>query len=197
MVGVGTLYHRGYFHQGIEKDGAQQALYTENEPGQLPITPVRHPNGEWLRLEIALPGYSVWLRAWKVQVGSVKRYLLDSTDAANSPAHRGITDKTYGGGPDEDLNKARVLGTGGLVLHLDPGHHPGIGQLRECHRPDTVATAPVVKVGSAYRKSIQRVTITSRSKTANAMSMPPSHVFFCIAIRRSKRTSRPGPIMAQ
>ncbi len=56
---------------------------------QLPITPLRQPNGELLRLEIALPGYSVWLRAWQVQVGRVKLYLLDSNDAANYPAHRG------------------------------------------------------------------------------------------------------------
>jgi starch phosphorylase len=86
VVGVGLLYQQGYFRQVIDKDGAQQALYPYNDPGQLPITPLRHPNGEWLRLEIALPGYSVWLRAWQVQVGRVKLYLLDSNDAANFPA---------------------------------------------------------------------------------------------------------------
>jgi len=63
VVGVGLLYQQGYFRQVIDKDGAQQALYPYNDPGQLPITPLRQPNGEWLRLEIALPGYSVWLRA--------------------------------------------------------------------------------------------------------------------------------------
>jgi len=46
----------------IDKDGAQQAIFPYNDPGQLPITPLRQANGEWLRLEIALPGYSVWLR---------------------------------------------------------------------------------------------------------------------------------------
>jgi starch phosphorylase len=50
----------------INKDGEQQALYPYNDPGKLPITPLRQPNGEWLRLEIALPGFSVWLRAWQV-----------------------------------------------------------------------------------------------------------------------------------
>ncbi len=90
VVGVGLLYQQGYFRQVIDKDGAQQALYPYNDPGQLPISPLRQPNGEWLRLEIALPGYSVWLRAWQVQVGRVKLYLLDSNDAANFPAHRGL-----------------------------------------------------------------------------------------------------------
>jgi starch phosphorylase len=82
VVGVGLLYQQGYFRQAIDKDGAQQALYPYNDPGQLPITPVRESNGEWLRLEIALPGYSVWLRAWQVQVGRVKLYLLDSAHFA-------------------------------------------------------------------------------------------------------------------
>ena len=72
VVGVGLLYQQGYFRQMIDKNGEQQALYPYNDPGQLPITPLRQPNGEWLRLEIALPGYSVWLRAWQVQVGRVK-----------------------------------------------------------------------------------------------------------------------------
>ena len=82
VVGVGLLYQQGYFRQVIDKDGAQQALYPYNDPGQLPITPVRQATGEWLRLEIALPGYSVWLRAWQVRVGKAKLYLLDSNDAA-------------------------------------------------------------------------------------------------------------------
>jgi len=98
VVGVGLLYQQGYFRQVIDKDGAQQALFPYNDPGQLPITPLRTPNGEWLRLEINLPGYSVWLRAWQVQVGRVKLYLLDSNDPANVPARRGITSELYGAG---------------------------------------------------------------------------------------------------
>jgi len=74
VVGVGLLYQQGYFRQAIDRDGAQQALYPYNDPGQLPITPLRHASGEWIRLEIALPGYSVWVRAWQVQVGRVKLY---------------------------------------------------------------------------------------------------------------------------
>src|SRR5450755_3187563 len=91
VVGVGLLYQQGYFRQVIDKDGAQRALFPYNDPGQLPISPLRGPDGEWLRIRIDLPGYSVWLRTWQVQVGRVKLYLLDSNDAANFPAHRGIT----------------------------------------------------------------------------------------------------------
>ena len=133
VVAVGLLYQQGYFRQMIDKEGAQQALYPYNDPGQLPVTPLRKENGEWLRLEVVLPGYSVWLRAWQVQVGRVKLYLLDSNDAANYPVHRGITSELYGGGPELRLKQEMLLGIGGWrllealnispeVCHLNEGH---------------------------------------------------------------------------
>jgi starch phosphorylase len=133
VVGVGLLYQQGYFRQVIDKDGMQQALYPYNDPGQLPITPLRHPSGEWLRLEITLPGYSVWLRAWQVQVGRVKLYLLDSNDSANFPAHRGITSELYGGGPELRLQQELVLGIGGWRLLEALGVHPEVCHLNEGH----------------------------------------------------------------
>jgi starch phosphorylase len=133
VVGVGLLYQQGYFRQIIDKDGAQQALFPYNDPGQLPITPLRQANGEWLRLEIALPGYSVWLRAWQVQVGRVKLYLLDSNDAANFPAHRGITSELYGGGPELRLKQELLLGIGGWRLLGALGIQPEVCHLNEGH----------------------------------------------------------------
>ena len=133
VVGVGLLYQQGYFRQVIDKDGAQQALFPYNDPGQLPITPLRHPNGEWLRLEIALPGYSVWLRGWQVQVGRGKLYLLDSNDAANFPAHRGITSELYGGGPELRLKQELLLGIGGWRLLAALGIQPEVCHLNEGH----------------------------------------------------------------
>jgi starch phosphorylase len=133
VVGVGLLYQQGYFHQVIDKNGSQQALYPYNDPGQLPITPLRKPSGEWLRLEIALPGYSMWLRAWQVQVGRVKLYLLDSNDAANFPAHRGITSELYGGRPELRLQQEVVLGIGGWRLLEAMGIRPEVCHLNEGH----------------------------------------------------------------
>jgi len=133
VVGVGLLYQQGYFRQVIDKSGDQQALFPYNDPGQLPITPLRQPNGEWLRLELALPGYSVWLRAWQVQVGRVKLYLLDSNDAANAPAHRGITSELYGGGPELRLEQELFLGIGGWRLLRALGVQPEVCHLNEGH----------------------------------------------------------------
>jgi starch phosphorylase len=133
VVGVGLLWQQGYFRQVIAQDGSQQALFPYNAPGQLPITPLRQANGQWLRFQIALPGYAVWLRAWQVQVGRVKLYLLDSNDGANLPAHRAITSELYGGGPELRLQQEIVLGIGGWRLLVALGLKPEVCHLNEGH----------------------------------------------------------------
>jgi glycogen phosphorylase len=133
VVGVSLLYQRGYFHQVIAGDGTQRAVFPYNEPGQLPLTPLRQPDGEWLRVEIPLPDHSLWLRAWQAKVGRLHLYLLDSNDLANDPANRGITGELYGVGSELRLQQELVLGIGGWrllealglradVCHLNEGH---------------------------------------------------------------------------
>lgn len=133
VIGVGLLYQQGYFRQLISKDGKQEALYPYNDPSQLPIMPLRQPNGEWLRIEVKLPGFSIWLRAWQVQVGRAKLYLLDTNDAANFPAYRGITSELYGGGPELRLRQELVLGLGGWRLLKALGIRPEVCHLNEGH----------------------------------------------------------------
>jgi starch phosphorylase len=133
VVGVGLLYQQGYFRQLIDEAGAQQAVFPYNDPGQLPITPLRQPNGEWLRLQLDLPGHPIWLRAWQVHVGRVKLYLLDSNDAANYPPYRGITSELYGGGPDLRVMQELVLGIGGWRLLAALGIEPEVCHLNEGH----------------------------------------------------------------
>lgn len=133
VVGVGLLYQQGYFRQEIDAQGHQQALYPFNDPGQLPIQPVREPNGEWLRLAIDLPGFKLWLRVWQVRVGRVKLYLLDTNDPANLPSLRGITSELYGGGPELRLRQELVLGIGGWRLLRALGLEPEVCHLNEGH----------------------------------------------------------------
>ncbi|MBN9351843.1 MAG: alpha-glucan family phosphorylase [Chitinophagaceae bacterium] len=130
---VGLLYSKGYFRQEIDQYGNQQPLFPYNDPGQLPITPLRLADGEWLRIKIDFPGHPLWLRTWQVQVGRTKLYLMDSNDAANLPAYRGITSELYGGGPEMRIRQEIVLGIGGWkllkaleitpeVCHMNEGH---------------------------------------------------------------------------
>lgn len=133
VIGVGLLYQQGYFRQELDASGAQQALYPFNDPGQLPIRPLREASGEWLRLPLALPGLKLWIRAWQVQVGRRTLYLLDSNDPANPPAYRGITSELYGGGPELRLRQEIILGIGGWRLLHALDLHPEVCHLNEGH----------------------------------------------------------------
>ncbi len=133
VIGVGLLYHQGYFRQELDRNGAQQAIFPYNDTGQLPIMPVREQNGEWLRIRVELPGYPLWLRAWQVQVGRTKLYLLDSNDPANTPARREITSELYGGGQELRLVQELVLGVGGWRLLRALGIRPEVCHLNEGH----------------------------------------------------------------
>lgn len=133
VVAVGLLYQQGYFRQVLDRYGTQQALFPYNDPGQLPISPLRLPNGEWLRLAIDLAGHTVWLRTWQVQVGRTILYLMDSNDPVNDPIHREITSAVYEGGSDLRIQQEIILGIGGCsllkalhivpeVFHMNEGH---------------------------------------------------------------------------
>lgn len=133
VVAVGLLFQQGYFRQELDQYGSQQALFPYNDPGQLPITPLRLPNGEWLRVKISLSGYPVWLRTWQVRVGRTSLYLLDSNDAANLPVHRGITNELYGGGPALRIKQELILGIGGWKLLRALGIKPEVCHMNEGH----------------------------------------------------------------
>src|SRR5665647_2390203 len=133
VVGVGLLYQEGYFRQAIAADGSQLALYPINDPGQLQITPVRDASGEWVRLQIHLPAYAVWVRAWQAQVGRLKLYLLDLNDPENPPIVRGITNELYGGGVEMRITQEIVLGIGGWRLLRTLGINPEVCHLNEGH----------------------------------------------------------------
>jgi starch phosphorylase len=133
VVGIGLLWGQGYFRQDFAADGMQRALYPVNDPGQLPIQPLRRTNGEWLRIQIQLPGGKIWLRCWQVLVGRRKLYLLDANDFANTPAHRGITSELYGGDAEMRLKQEIVLGIGGWRLLRALGLDPEVCHLNEGH----------------------------------------------------------------
>jgi starch phosphorylase len=133
VIAVGLLFQQGYFRQEIDSTGAQVALYPFNDPGQLPIRPLRNEAGDWLRLKISMPGHPLWIRAWEAKVGRRRLYLLDTNDPANLPAHRCITAELYGGGPELRLRQEVVLGIGGWHLLRTLGIKPEVCHLNEGH----------------------------------------------------------------
>jgi glycogen phosphorylase len=133
VAAIGLLYQQGYFRQEIDANGFQHALYPYNDPSQLPVAPLRRPDGEWLRIPINTPGFKLWLRCWKVEVGRASLYLLDSNDLANPPAFRGVTSELYGGDSDLRLKQELILGLGGWRLLRALGLRPEICHLNEGH----------------------------------------------------------------
>ena len=169
VIGVGLLYQQGYFRQVIDQDGAQQALFPYNDPGQLPITPLRNENGEWLRLQLDLPGYPIWVRIWQVQVGRAKLYLLDSNDAANFPPYRGITSELYGGGPSVRLMQELILGIGGWRL-LDA---LGI-EAQVCHLNEGHAALAVLERARSFMQATASPSRSHCPSRERAISSPPT-----------------------
>ena len=133
VVGVGLLWGQGYFRQDFDADGRQRDLYPVNDPGQLPIQPLRRADGEWLRLQLQFPGSKIWLRCWQVFVGRRNMYLLDANDFANTAAQRGITSELYGGDAEMRLKQEIVLGIGGWRLLRALGIDPEVCHLNEGH----------------------------------------------------------------
>ncbi len=133
IVGVGLLYQEGYFRQIIDESGRQVELYPNNNPWELPITPVRTDDGQLLRLHYHFNGLDLWVRAWQAEVGRTRLYLLDLNDPANPPSDRCITDRLYGGGTEQRLQQEMLLGIVGWQLLETLGIEPTICHLNEGH----------------------------------------------------------------
>jgi len=133
MVGIGLLYRYGYFAQGITVSGEQQADYIPQKFSQLPLQPVRNDKGDWITVSIAFPGRSVYAKAWRVNVGRVGLYLLDTDIEENSPEDRGITSRLYGGDSEMRIKQEMFLGVGGIRLLEAMGMKPTIYHCNEGH----------------------------------------------------------------
>ena len=157
VVAVGLLYQQGYFRQMIDRNGEQRDYYPYNDPGQLPISPLRAANGDWLRLEVPFPGRSLWLRTWEVHVGRLKLYLLDSNDAGNLPLYRGITAEVYGGDNEMRIKQEIVLGIGGWRLLEALNIQPEVCHLNEGHAAFAVlerARSLMERTGQAFEEAL-------------------------------------------
>ena len=133
MVGVGLLYAQGYCRQTLDENGFQREHYPRIDPDRLPAAVVTDSAGSPLLVDVALAGRRVRARVWRVDVGRVPLFLLDSDIAENHPVDRWITNRLYVGERRMRLSQYALLGIGGLramralaiepeVIHLNEGH---------------------------------------------------------------------------
>src|SRR6476661_1854614 len=126
LVGVGLMYREGYFRQYLTVDGWQQARYPENDFFNLPLIPELTPEGEPLTIGVPMPGREVHARIWRIQVGRIPLYLLDTNIPRNSPEDRVITARLYGGDHDMRVRQEMILGIGGIRALIAMGKKPSV-----------------------------------------------------------------------
>jgi starch phosphorylase len=133
MTAVGFLYRYGYFNQSLSMDGQQLAMYEPQNFGLLPIEPVKDEHGTQIQIEVPYPGRIIYANLWKVSVGRIALYLLDTDNNRNSEYDRPITHQLYGGDWENRLKQEYLLGVGGIltlnrlriqkqVYHCNEGH---------------------------------------------------------------------------
>ena len=105
LVAIGLLYKKGYFHQKINGYGEQETEYRDLDISSLPITAVKGDNGEELLIDVKMPKGALYLKVWKINVGRVCLYLMDSDIEKNSEEYRGITSTLYGGNQETRIRQ--------------------------------------------------------------------------------------------
>lgn len=133
LTAIGLFYKQGYFDQRINAEGWQETNFSNLNYSQLPVTPVTDANGKPLTISVELAGRNVLARIWRIDVGRVKLYLLDTDVPENNAYDRSLTDRLYGGDRETRIQQEIILGIGGIraldalgirgtVYHMNEGH---------------------------------------------------------------------------
>lgn len=147
LVAIGLLYRYGYFTQMLTILGEQQAIYDFQHFTKIPLQPAKDGNDEQLMVQIMLPGRIMYGRIWKLMVGRVEMYLLDTDFEKNAPEDRMVSHQLYGGDRENRLKQELLLGVGGVralelvgikadLYHSNEGHSAFVGleRIRELIR---------------------------------------------------------------
>lgn len=133
FVAVGLLYKNGYFNQKIDGYGTQKTEYTNIDLDNLPILPVKDENGEDLIIDVDFPDRKLYLKIWKIVVGRISIYLMDSDIDKNIAEDRVVTLRLYGGDQEMRIRQEIVLGIAGIKLLKRLGLKPAVCHMNEGH----------------------------------------------------------------
>ncbi|MDA3823230.1 MAG: alpha-glucan family phosphorylase, partial [Bacteroidales bacterium] len=138
LCGVGLLYRMGYFRQYLNMDGWQQERFPETDFHNIPVEQLFDEKGNSLQVKVEFPGRDVYAQIWKVTIGKIRLYLLDTNIDANTAEDKTITDNLYGGDHEMRIKQEILLGIGGVralkilgekvtVFHMNEGHAAFLG----------------------------------------------------------------------
>ena len=133
LVAMGFLYTKGYFTQRISEDGWQEAHYASLDFDELPVVSLIDEDGKPLTVSVELAGRIVLVKIWKIQVGRVPLYLLDTNVEGNSGEDRELTSRLYSSDLDLRISQEIILGIGGVKALRQLGHSPAVWHMNEGH----------------------------------------------------------------
>ena len=133
FVAVGMLYKEGYFIQKLSKYGEQENNYVKADLNNLPIEAVKDSEGKDLKITVDYPERKLYLKVWKINVGRIKLYLMDSDIDENSEEDKKVTLQLYGGDQDMRIKQEIVLGMGAVKLLKTLGLNPTVYHMNEGH----------------------------------------------------------------
>ena len=133
LVGVGLLYRCGYFHQYLDPNGWQQEEYPETDYYHLPLRIVKDPHGNEICVTVTGPDGDIHATVWKIMVGRIPLYLLDTSIPENNAEIRNITYRLYDGGQKMRLAQEALLGIGGMRALAALGVEPSVCHMNEGH----------------------------------------------------------------
>ncbi len=159
FVAVGLFYRHGYFRQSIDADGHQEHAYPDLDVSHLPLQRVADEVGDPLAVSVRLPGRTVQVAVWKVQVGRVPLLLLDTDTPLNDESDRPITHTLYVRGREMRLHQELVLGVGGVKALRALGIRPVAWHLNEGHSAFLLVerTRELVAAGIPFEAALEQV----------------------------------------
>ncbi len=185
LIGVGLLYHKGYFDQKIRLDGWQEDTDEVFEPDIMPLEPLRGPGGESWLATVEAAGRTVHVGAGRMWAGRVPLYLLDTNVEENDPADRELTHKLYGEGQEYRLRQEIILGIGGVRVLRSLGIEPAGWHANEGHAALMMIErlGELLKAGVPEEEAIARV--RARTVFTTHTPVPAGHDTFPPALLES------------
>src|SRR6266566_3244987 len=163
LVGVGLFYTKGYADQRLRLDGWQEDAEERVDPATMPLEQVPGPKGDPCLATVKMSGRSVSIGAWRLTVGRVPIFLLDTGLEQNDPADRGLSNRLYAGGPELRLRQEWILGVGGVRVLRALGYDPAVWHANEGHAAFMLVerVRELVTKGTPFDEAARRVRASS------------------------------------
>jgi starch phosphorylase len=163
LIGVGFMYPQGYFHQTVSPEGWQQEVYERLNWANAPVEPALTPEGKPCVVAVPLGNRSVLVSVWRVRLGRVKLYLLDTDLEENAPWDRELSARLYGGDRETRIQQEIILGIGGVRALRAMGSSPAVWHLNEGHAAFVVVQRirDLIERGESFDSALQEARRTT------------------------------------